>query len=104
MLLSQLSQPTKKIAGTLPGGAVWAGDEGSETIAVAVLRPAVEHLRVLKVLTLGIGLGHQQRGDRGGRQEKSAGAISEHGNSCTSLRYDRRRGRLGVIAKGQEGW
>jgi hypothetical protein len=72
--LSQLSQPTKKIARTLlvalfgrttfdritldrtTLGRITFGrvNKSAQALAVTVLRPSVEHLRILKVLALGL--------------------------------------------------
>src|SRR5260370_12387970 len=87
-------------------GVVWPGDESPEALAAAVLRPSVEDLSVLKVLTLGLGanrLSRQQRCDGGGhqkksRREKSRCGISDHGRtSGQGLQFDRRRSQLTVI-------
>jgi hypothetical protein len=90
----------------LAGGVVRPGNESPETFAAAVLRPSVEDLSVLKVLTLGLGanrLSRQQRCDGGGhqkksRREKSRCGISDHGRtSGQGLQFDRRRSELTVI-------
>src|SRR5260370_7755615 len=92
----------------LAGGVVQPGDESPETFAAAVLRPSVEDLSVLKVLTLGLGanrLSRQQRCDDGGhqkksRREKSRCGISDHGRtSGQGLQFHTRRPDLTILPR-----
>jgi hypothetical protein len=52
---------------------VRAGDEGSQAVAVDVLRPSVEYLGILKVLTFGLGacgLGRKKSSDGGDAEQE----------------------------------
>jgi len=64
--LSQLSQPTTEDRRNLAGSGFRAGDEGSEELATGVLCPSVEHLGILKMLALGLGVRSLTRKKRSG--------------------------------------
>ncbi len=88
------AQPShEKNRRNLAGGVVRSRDKDSQAFAAAVLCPSVEDLGILKVLTLGLGahrLARKKRSDGGdGEEEKSRGAISDHGRlegvRCTDV-------------------